>query len=131
MRLVLRRANDSVCSRLQVTRRPEVQCIAHVADDTVVNRRHVTPFSRGGLDLQTGDILAPEQSQRSEVGMGARPSVLYAQIVGQRARMVGHISQMVLAGVGVLVSAGEVIFRQLEDNGEQGEDLACKVKGFL
>ena len=131
VRLVLRRADDAVRRRLEVARRPEVQRVADIAHDAAVHGRHVPPLALLRLDLQARDVLAPQQRERAKVRVGARPRVLDPRVVGGGPRVVGHVADVVLAGQGVGVARGEVVLGELEDDGEEGEDFAGEVEGFL
>jgi len=129
--LIRRRAHDAMDRRLQVPLAPELQRVADVADDAAVDRRDVLPRAIEGLNLQARDVLAPQQRQRAEVRVCARPGVLDQRILLFGTWVIEHVAQMVFGFGLVGVPRGEVVGGQLEDQGEEGEDLGGDGEGAL
>jgi len=111
---------------LQVPLAPELQGVADVADDAAVDGRDVLPFAAGRLDLQAGDVLAAEERQRPELGVCAGPGVLHEGVLGRRRRVVDHVPQVVFGFALVGVPRGEVVWGQLEDESNEGEDFGVE-----
>lgn len=112
-----------MCRGLKIGRGPKVHGVAHITHNTSIDRRHVAPFPACGLDLEPGHVLAPEQRQRAEVRMGACPMVVDLLVVLFVSGVVHHVAQVVVAWVVVAVSRGEEVLGELEDEGEELEDL--------
>lgn len=129
--LVLRRADNTVGGRFEISSRPKVQCVADITDDATVDGRNVFPLAARCLQLETGDGLIPEQRQRAEVSVRPRPAVVDLGIICQATGVVDHVSEMILAWVIVPVSRREVVLWKFEDNGTELKDLAGKFKGAL
>lgn len=96
---------------LQVPRRPEREGIADVADDACPrglfvagHGRDVLPLSRRCLDLETRDVLVPEQREAAKVRVRSGPGVLDLGVVGGRARVVRHVPKVVFGGGIVFVT---------------------------
>jgi hypothetical protein len=45
--------------------------------------------------------------------------------------MICHVPQVILAGVGILVTAREVVLGHFKNDRKQGQDLGCKIERFL
>ena len=123
--------------RSEIARAPEGEGVADVADDAAaaaaVDGADVLPRPLGCPDLQARHLLRPQQRQRAEVRVRARPGVVHDTVVFDGPGVVQHIAQMVLALVVVAVAVDEeVLVRELEREGEEDEDLGDDVLvGFV
>lgn len=130
--LVRRRPDDTVHGRFEVSGGPETQRVANIADDPSIHRFDISPIPTllgRRLDLQSRDVLRPQERQGAEVRVASGPGLGDLVVLGVRARVVGHVPEVVFGFGGVEVAGGEVVGRQLEDEGEEDEDFVGDGEG--
>jgi len=129
--LVLRRTDNAVDSRLEVPSRPKVQRVANITDDATIDRRDVLPVAAGGLQLQAGNGLVPEQRQGPKVRVCTRPAVVDLSVVLLTARTIHHVSEVVIASLIVPVSGREVVLWKFKNYRAEFKDLAGNSESAL
>jgi len=136
MLLVLGRDSDTVDGALDVSTRQELEGVTCVHREGSVLGFDPLPVPTIVVaDLQTSHWLTVEESERSQVGVTFRQLLETREVLGLVLE-IHHIAKVVFRFFFVLVDVGEVVFGELESNGEEDEELvenlcvAIPSKGF-
>lgn len=102
----------------------EGQGVCGIAGDAAFHRLDPFPLSLRGTDLQTGNVLGEQHGQAAKVGvaalgigLGTIPFILAPDIVD-------HVPEMVVRVLVIVMRVGQVVLRQLEDDGDEHEELS-------